>query len=130
MDGRVRNVGHRPRAGGGMSMVPEQPGGGGAALEGLAGARIGLLEGRMGRELADLIERHQGVPLVAPSVREVPLDASGAVTEAIDGMSGGTIDVVVLLTGVGVDALFTIAENVGRRDELARLLAGVTTVSR
>lgn len=85
---------------------------------GLAGARVGLLEGRMARELADLVRRHNGVPVMAPAVREVSLEASGVVGQLIDRLHDGRIEVVLFLTGAGADSLFSAAEKSGRLSEL------------
>jgi uroporphyrinogen-III synthase len=97
---------------------------------GLDGARVALLEGRMGQELADLVRRHHGVPQVAPAVREVPLDASEAVGILIDHLTSGRIDMVVMLTGAGAEALFSGAERMGRLRELEEGLRWATTVCR
>lgn len=103
---------------------------GGADATGLGGARVALLEGRMGRQLADLVRRHNGVPLVVPAVREVPIDASEAVCSLIDGLHEGRIDLVLFLTGAGADTLFAGAEALGRMPELEAGLRWATTVCR
>lgn len=96
----------------------------------LGGARVALLEGRMGRELADLVRRHNGVPRVAPAVREVSLDASEAVRQLIDRLDDGRVDMVVFLTGAGADSLFAAADGLGRLRELEEGLRWATTVCR
>lgn len=98
--------------------------------KGLAGAHVGLLEGRMGSELSDLVRRHEGVPFVAAAVREVPLDAAAQVEELVDGLWTGGIDMVLFLTGAGVATLFQEAERIGRYRELAEGLRWATTVCR
>lgn len=105
----------------------------GPGLEGggaLGGARVVLFEGRMGSELAGLVRRHDGVALVAPAVREVSVDAAAIVATLIDRMDEGRIDVVVFLTGVGVETLMATAERIGRAAALERGLRGATTVCR
>lgn len=84
----------------------------------------------MGQELADLVRRHGGVPVVAPSVQEVALDARAEVEQLTDGLRNGLIDMVVFLTGAGVNALLSEAERIGRGRELAEGLRWVTTVCR
>ena len=96
----------------------------------LDGARVGLLEGRMGTELANLVRRHGGVPVEAPAIREVPLAATDAVRDLLEGLRNGAVEVVVLLTGVGVDTVFAEAERQGGGAELLHLLQGATTVCR
>lgn len=97
---------------------------------GLGGARVALFEGRMGGELADLVRRHNGVPRVAPAVREVSVDGAEAVGNLIDRLEEGRLELVVFLTGAGVDSLVAAAERLGRLAALEAGLRGVTTVCR
>lgn len=76
------------------------------------GARGGLddltvlaFESRRATEMAELIRRRGGTPVSAPSMREVPLEASPEAVELVRGLEAGAVDVVVLLTGVGTRAL-------------------------
>ena len=48
-------------------MIPEQ------LKTGFQGLRVGALESRMAPEMERLITRHGGIPMVAPSMQEVPL---------------------------------------------------------
>ena len=43
-------------------------------MSSLEGVRVALLEGRMPRELADLVRRHGGEPYCMPAVRETPAE--------------------------------------------------------
>lgn len=72
---------------------------------GLAGLRVCAFESRMGGELRAMLERYGAIVTVAPSMREVPLDDNPAALAFADRLFAGTIDVVVLLTGVGTRAL-------------------------
>ena len=87
-------------------------------------------ESRRAAEMATLIQRHGGVPLVAPAMREVPLadqhDAQAFARE----LEGGGVDVVVLLTGVGTRALADAVAPVLSRQDLAVALGRVTLVAR
>lgn len=96
----------------------------------LAGARVGLLEGRMGSELAGLIRRHGGEPRLAPALREEPVGAALPVGALIDALGRGAVQVVVFLTGVGATALFREAEQLGRLAELVTALRHTTNVCR
>jgi len=40
---------------------------------GFQGLRVGALESRMALEMERLITRHGGIPVVAPSMQEIPL---------------------------------------------------------
>lgn len=92
--------------------------------------RIGILEGRMTGELASLITRQGGEPILAPALRETPIDASGPVAELIDTLRAGEIQVMIFLTGVGAAALFREAEGLGRLPELLGYLQSTVNVSR
>ena len=105
-------------------------GGTGEPTPTLAGPRVALLEGRMGSELSGLVARHGGVPVSAPAVRELPIDAAAVVGTLVEALATGRVDLVVFLTGVGVDTLLGEAERVGRRRELEDGLRGATTVVR
>ena len=72
---------------------------------GLAGLTVLAFESRRAVEMAELIRRRGGTPLSAPSMREVPLETSPETTALIEGLGAGTVDVVILLTGVGTRAL-------------------------
>jgi uroporphyrinogen-III synthase len=86
----------------------------------LHGARVGLLESRLSKELAELVRRMGGTPVVAPSVREIPRDAETAAF--VDQMVARRFGVIIFQTGAGAAALFRDAERQGR---LADVIAGI-----
>ena len=98
--------------------------------ESFNGLSVLALESRRAREIAKLIENLGGVPIVAPSVREVALDSNQEVLEFGRNLTAGLIDVVIFTTGVGVKALASAIENVCSREELARRLNSVVIVAR
>lgn len=91
---------------------------------------MALLEARMSNELARLIRRAGGEPRCVPAVRESPLNCREAVTALIDSLTGGKLDGVIFLTGVGVKALGAEAERLSRLSELLDGLRQVMTVCR
>ncbi|MGO9835729.1 MAG: uroporphyrinogen-III synthase [Polyangiaceae bacterium] len=94
--------------------------------------RVALLEARMSRELARLVEKHGGEPVCVPAVRESQsreLDADKA-GRLIASLAGGEYDIAIFMTGVAVSMLFEIAERLGRRPELVAGLRAVTTLCR
>ena len=93
-------------------------------------ARIALLEARMSREIADMIRRYGGEPYCAPAVREAALDCEEQVSVFIDHLTSLSLHTVVFFTGVGVEALFRVAEKLGRCPELLSALHKVTVVCR
>jgi uroporphyrinogen-III synthase len=92
--------------------------------------RVVLLESRMSRELARLVEKHGGDPVCVPAVRESHELSLEAAARLITSLSSGNHDIAVFMTGVAVSMLFQIAEQLERRPELVAGLRGVTTVCR
>lgn len=96
----------------------------------LAGARVGLVEGRMESVLADLVRRNGGIPLSAPAVREVPVNATAVLAPLVRGLRLREIEVVVFLTGSGADSLFAAAERAELLEPLEAALAEATILCR
>jgi uroporphyrinogen-III synthase len=94
------------------------------------GLSVLTLESRRAREIARLIENLGGVPIIAPSVREVALDSNQEALEFAHNLSAGLVDMVIFTTGVGVKALASAVESVCSREELARHLNDVAVVAR
>jgi uroporphyrinogen-III synthase len=87
------------------------------------GLHVLVLESRRSRELAALVSTYGGRPLVAPALREIPLESNSEAMAFADGLIAGRFDLVVLLTGVGTRALLAVVDHVGRRDEFVAALA-------
>ncbi|WP_179131089.1 uroporphyrinogen-III synthase [Candidatus Entotheonella palauensis] len=83
----------------------------------LQGKRIALVEGRMSGALSELVRRHGGEPYAVPALREVARSCGEEVASFVDGLSAGRFDVVVCMTGVGVNALCDEAERLQRLPE-------------
>jgi uroporphyrinogen-III synthase len=96
----------------------------------LGGARVALLEARMSKELADLVERFGGRPYCVPSVREARLPPLEHVAAFIAALCAGRFSAVVFLTGVGVAALLREADSEGHLAETLNALRQTTTVCR
>jgi uroporphyrinogen decarboxylase len=96
----------------------------------LAGLRVVAFESRMAAEVAQMIERRGGIAMVAPAMREVPLEDNRAAFEFAERLLAGALDVVIFLTGVGVRALFAVMETRHSRAALAAALARTITVVR
>ena len=92
--------------------------------------RIALVEGRMPGELADLVRRHGGEPVNVPALREAVLECREQVEEFITRLEQGALQVVIFLTGVGVNTLVREAEGCGRLPALLRGLSGAMRVCR
>ena len=99
-------------------------------LEGFAGLRVLSLESRRAPEMAKLIANYGGVPIVAASMREVPLESN---TEAL--AFGRTVvsdgfDVVIFLTGVGTRALARVVETIYPVSQFVAALQKTAVVAR
>ncbi len=75
------------------------------------GLRVLVLESRRSREMASLVTTYGGQPLLAPSMREVPLASNTEALAFAEGLGRGAFDIVVLLTGVGTRALLAVVEH-------------------
>ena len=96
-----------------------------AFSNGLKGLRVLLLESRRAAEMAKLIANYGGEPIVAPSMREVPIESNTRAIEFARTFAAGGFDVVIFLTGVGARAL---ARAVGTVYPLADLMEKLKTV--
>jgi uroporphyrinogen-III synthase len=76
------------------------------ATVGFNGLTVAAFESRMAVEITRLIERHGGVPLVTPALREIPLDDNSAAMKFGVQLTTERVDMLILLTGVGTTALF------------------------
>ncbi|ODT44064.1 MAG: hypothetical protein ABS70_06430 [Nitrospira sp. SCN 59-13] len=81
------------------------------ATSGFKGLTVVSFESRMAAEMTRLIERHGGIPLVAPALREIPLEDNSAALHFGDQLMREGLDVLVLMTGAGTTALFEILES-------------------
>jgi len=72
---------------------------------GFDGRRVLSLESRRAVEMAELIRRQGGDPFVAPSMREIPLEADEETVRFAERLFAGEFDLMVLLTGVGTRQL-------------------------
>jgi uroporphyrinogen-III synthase len=96
----------------------------------LNGLRVLSLESRRAMEMAKLISSYGGQPIVAPSMREVPIEAN---TEALDfarTLAAHGFDMVILLTGVGTRAVARVVETVYPREQFVAALSRVAIVAR
>ena len=91
---------------------------------------IAFLEGRRATELADLIDRHNGVPLAAPCLREVHRPEAPSLQLEVRAVCGADVDVFIFLTGVGTATVFDAARHAGLEDRLRSRLAHATVVVR
>jgi len=91
---------------------------------------VAFLEGRREAELADLIQRHNGVPLAAPCLREVHTPDSPVLQASIERVLAADASVAIFLTGVGTTTVFEAAAHMQREADLRRQLDQATVVVR
>jgi uroporphyrinogen-III synthase len=72
---------------------------------GFGGCRVVSFESRRAAEMASLVERHGGVPVIAPTLRDVSITENPEALAFARRLREGGFDVVVLMTGVGTRAL-------------------------
>jgi uroporphyrinogen-III synthase len=71
----------------------------------LQGLKVVSFESRRAKEMAELIRRYGGDPVVAPSMREVPLSENLEAIELLPRIEGGEFDSLILMTGIGTKTL-------------------------
>jgi uroporphyrinogen-III synthase len=100
------------------------------SMNGFDGLRVLALESRRAAELAKLVTNYGGQPIVAPSMREVPLESNKEALAFAEALLGGEFDMVIFLTGVGTRTLLSVVETVHKRDEYIAALQRVKVVAR
>jgi uroporphyrinogen-III synthase len=98
--------------------------------QGLHGLTVAAFESRMADEMRRLIERYGGRPLVAPSMREIPLQDNREALEFGERLLIGDYDMVILLTGIGVRTLLDVLKTRQPLETLTNALARVKLVTR
>lgn len=96
----------------------------------LQGLRVLSFESRRAQEMGELIRRYGGEPIIAPSMREVPLDENPAAAEFVGRLEAGGVDVVIFLTGVGTRALVGAVSGRYSADKVAAALRKASLVAR
>jgi len=99
-------------------------------VSGFNGLRVLSFESRRAKEIAQLISNHGGVPIVAPSTREVPAPPSEDELKLIHGLLERKFDAIIFMTGVGARALVQAAETVCSREDFFAALSHTRVVVR
>lgn len=99
-------------------------------MPGFNGLRVLSFESRRAKEIAQLISNNGGVPVVAPSTREVPAGPNDDEREFVRKILDQKIHVVIFMTGVGVRALLEAAKSVCPREEFLAALQRTPVVVR
>ena len=100
------------------------------SLDNLEGLKIVSFESRRAKEMAELIRRHGGDAITAPSMREVPLSENKIPLDLFRRLEAGKVDWVILLTGVGTRTLVDALANFYSREKIAAVLSRVPILAR
>jgi uroporphyrinogen-III synthase len=97
---------------------------------GFAGKTVAAFESRMADHMAKLISRHGGIPLVGPSMQEIPLENNPKALDFADHLMAGSIDMLILLTGVGTRTLVDVWKTRFSLEDIKHALTRTTLVAR
>ena len=80
--------------------------------------------------MASLIQRHGGIPYPAPVLQENYLEDDPQINQLVNDICDGNVQVVVLLTGVGTQALVRAAAVMGKEEGFLHALDQRTVIAR
>ena len=98
-------------------------------MPGFNGLRVLSFESRRAKEIAQLISSNGGIPIVAPSTREVQTPNEEE-RKLILGILNGEFETIIFMTGVGSRALVQAAEAVCSRAEFVAALTHMRVIVR
>ena len=87
-------------------------------------------ENRKGKEIAMLIANQRGRPLVAPAMREIPLEENPAAFAFAEELLAGRLNAVIFMTGVGARTLVEVLKTRYPQERIVQALAGLLIVAR
>jgi len=91
---------------------------------------VAAFESRRAEEMARLIERFGGQPVVSPSMREVPVPNNSQAIDFANRLITGQIDIVIAMTGVGFRHLLKAIDRQVDREHFLASLSDIITVAR
>jgi uroporphyrinogen-III synthase len=94
------------------------------------GLRVVAFESRRATEIAELIRRQGGDPVVAPSMREAGIGKNELVFAFAERLFQGAFDMIILLTGVGTKALSQVLSQRYPPEAFAEALRKLAVVAR
>ena len=96
----------------------------------MRGKTVAILEARLGRQFAELIEKHGGRALHAPALAEVPDLDRTAIARLVPDLEASPPRLAIFQTGVGTRALFDATDALALTDRLLALLAKLVVAVR
>jgi uroporphyrinogen-III synthase len=100
------------------------------ATQGFSGMRVLALESRRAVEIEKLIRASGGDPVIAPAMREVPLESNQEALQFAARLFQGDFDLVIFLTGVGIRRLTEIVVSQYDRARFVEALRRIEIASR
>src|SRR5437899_12388167 len=94
------------------------------------GLTVAAFESRMAREMTRLIKHYGGQPLVAPALREIPIQDNPAALRLGARLIDGQVDILILMTGIGTTILFEILRSRHPMSSIMAELKPAATVAR
>jgi len=99
-------------------------------IRGFSELQVAAFESRMAEEMSRLISRYGGQPLVAPALREIPLQHNPEALAFGEQLLAGACDMLILLTGVGTSTLFEVLQTRYPPDRILAALARIALAAR
>lgn len=96
----------------------------------LENIRVISFESRRAKEIEALIQKEGGIPFVAPSLREIPLEENSEVFKFGQKLFLGEIEILILQTGVGTRFLIEVLKTKYQLEEIRSQLKSVVLVAR
>ena len=96
----------------------------------MKGKTVAILEARSGAQLAELVRRRGGTPLLAPALAEVPDMDSAFIAGFVGSLESHPAKAAIFQTGVGTRALFEATDSLGLTAKLLELLGAMTVMVR
>jgi len=87
-------------------------------------------ESRRASEMRALIDRHNADAFLAPSMQEVPIGDNSEALTAIRQIVAGKVGGLILLTGVGTEAMLSVADTAGLRQQLVDAMSHIPLLVR
>ena len=90
--------------------------------KGFSGLVVAAFESRMATEMTRLIKHYGGQPLVAPAIREIPIQDNPDALRFGARLIDGQVDTLILMTGIGTTILFEILRS---RHPMSSIMTGL-----
>ncbi|MCA9012343.1 MAG: uroporphyrinogen-III synthase [Planctomycetaceae bacterium] len=99
-------------------------------VDGEGSPRVCLFESRRSVEMVTLVKKMGATAIAAPSMREIPIQDNPTAIRFVHDAVADRFPFIVLLTGVGTEALFEVARSQGMLDDLYAAMRRATVIVR